>query len=106
MKIEKGEKDIMSGISDLLQNYVEETTKKIVDNPRDVKVTSSVSTKAVILQIKVAQSDCGKIIGKRGRTIDALKVLSLAIKNTNYPDDSRRVLLEVLEDEDSSFSYR
>lgn len=96
----------MSGISDLLQKYVEDTTKQIVDNPDDVMVTSSISTKAVILQIKVAQSDCGKIIGKRGRTIDALKVLSLAIKNTNYPDDSRRVLLEVLEDEDSSFSYR
>lgn len=96
----------MSGMSDLLQNYVEETTKQIVDSPSDVNISSSISTKAVILQIKVAQSDCGKIIGKRGRTIDALKVLCLAIKNTNYPEDSRRVLLEVLEDENSSFSYK
>jgi predicted RNA-binding protein YlqC (UPF0109 family) len=96
----------MSGMSDLLQAYVEETTRKIVDNPNDVSINSSTSTKAVILQIKVAQSDCGKIIGKRGRTIDALKVLCLAIKNTNYPDDSRRVLLEVLEDENTSFSYK
>lgn len=96
----------MSGMSDLLQSYVEETTKKIVDSPDDVRITSSISTKAVIIQIKVAQSDCGKIIGKRGRTIDALKVLCLAIKNTNFPEDSRRVLLEVLEDENSSFSYK
>lgn len=96
----------MSGMSDLLQNYVEDTTKRIVDKPSDVRVSVSVSTKAVILQIKVSQSDCGKIIGKRGRTIDALKVLCLAIKNTNFPDDSRRVMIEVLEDENSGYSYK
>lgn len=96
----------MSGMSDLLQGYVEDTTKRIVDNPNDVNVHASISTKAVILQIKVAQSDCGKIIGKGGRTIDALKILCLAIKNTNFPDDSRRVMLEVLEDENTSFSYK
>ena len=96
----------MSGMSDILQSFVEETTKQIVDSPNDVCVNSSISTKAVILQIKVAQTDCGKIIGKRGRTIDSMKVLCLAIKNTNFPEDSRRVLLEVLEDEDTSFSYK
>jgi hypothetical protein len=96
----------MSGMADLLRDYVEETTKQIVDSPAEVEVGSSVSTKAIILQIRVAQNDCGKIIGKRGRTIDALKVLCLAIKNTNFPEDSRRVMLEVLEDEDSSFSYK
>lgn len=96
----------MSGMSDLLQNYVEDTTKRIVDKPSDVQVSVSVSTKAVILQVKVSQSDCGKIIGKRGRTIDALKVLCLAIKNTNFPDDSRRVMIEVLEDENSGYSYK
>lgn len=96
----------MSGMSDILQNFVEETTKQIVDTPDDVYVNSSISTKAVILQIKVAQTDCGKIIGKRGRTIDSMKILCLAIKNTNFPEDSRRVLLEVLEDEDTSFSYK
>lgn len=95
----------MGEMSDRLQKYVEETTRKVVDKPESVEVSSSVSTKAIIIQVKVDQSDCGKIIGKRGRTIDALKVLCLAIKNTNYPDDSRRVMLEVLEDENSSFSY-
>lgn len=96
----------MSSISDMLKDYVERETKSIVDNPDEVSVSASVSTKAVIIQIKVAQSDCGKIIGKRGRTIDAMKVLCLAKKNTNFPEDSRRVLLEVLEDENSSFCYK
>jgi len=96
----------MSGMSDLLQSYVAETTKKIVDNPDEVQVSSSISTKAVILQIRVAQADCGKIIGKRGKTIDSMKVICLAMKNTNFPEDSRRVMLEVLEDENTSFSYK
>jgi predicted RNA-binding protein YlqC (UPF0109 family) len=102
----KGRIKIMSGMSDLLQSYVAETTKKIVDNPDEVQVSSSISTKAVILQIRVAQSDCGKIIGKRGKTIDSIKVICLAMKNTNFPEDSRRVMLEVLEDENTSFSYK
>ena len=95
----------MSEMSNLIQDYVESTTKAVVDKPETVEVSVSISTKAIIIQIRVDQSDCGKIIGKRGRTIDALKVLCLAIKNTNYPDDSRRVMLEVLEDENSDFSY-
>ena len=84
----------------------EQTTKQIVDMPEDVKVNASVSTKAVIIQIEVNNNDCGKIIGKRGKTIDSLKVICLAMKNTNYPSDSRRVLLEVLEDENSEYTYR
>ena len=96
----------MGEMSQLLKDYVESSTKSVVDNPDSVEVNVSISTKAIIIQIKVDSDDCGKIIGKRGRTIDALKVLCLAIKNTNYPDDSRRVMLEVLEDENTKFSYK
>lgn len=96
----------MGEMSTLLQDYVEYTTKKLVDYPEEVSVNSSVSTKAIIIQLKVAKSDCGKIIGKKGRTIEALKILCLAVKNTNFSNDTRRVLLEVLEDENSNFSNK
>ena len=89
----------------MLKEQVESFTKLVVDTPDEVRVSSSVSTKAVIIQIKVEKQDCGKIIGKRGRTIEALKVLVLAVKNTQFPEDSRRIMLEVLEDENSSFTY-
>lgn len=95
----------MAGMSEMLKDYVEETTRMVVDNPDEVEVNASVSTKTVIIQIKVEKSDCGKIIGKRGRTIDSLKVICMAIKNTQFPEDSRRVSLEVLEDENSDFCY-
>jgi len=69
-----------------------------VDKPDSVKVSESITTKAVIIQIRVDANDCGKIIGKHGRTIEALKVVCLRAKNNLFPNDSRRVLIEVLED--------
>ncbi len=95
----------MSGMTELLKSVVEFNTKNIVDKPEDVDVNVSISTKAIIVQIEVDNSDCGKIIGKRGKTIDSLKVICLATKNTKFPDDSRRVLLEVIEDENSGYTY-
>ncbi len=95
----------MGEMSELLKDYVEKSTKLVVDKPESVDVSASISTKAIIIQIKVDKYDCGKIIGKRGRTIESLKIICLAVKNTNFPDDSRRVIIEVLEDEDTSFSY-
>lgn len=92
-------------ISEVLGCFVTETTKNLVDNPEDVDVFVSVSTKNVIIQIKASKSDLGKVIGKKGRTIDALKILTLAIKNTTFPQDIRKVSLEVLEDENSSFNF-
>ena len=90
-------------MSEILQDFVYSTIKLIVDNPESIKTTATVSTKSVIVQIKSEQEDLGKIIGKKGRTIESLKVLTLAIKNTQFPRDTRRVVLEIIEDESSSF---
>lgn len=96
----------MSRMSELLKSYIESTTKQLVDKPDDVTVNVVTSTKSVIVQIKVAKTDCGKVIGKKGRTIDAMKVIALAIKNTHFSDDIRKVSLEILEDESSGFSLK
>ena len=93
----------MNSMSELLNGYVTDTVKRLVDNPNEVDISITVSTKSVIVQIKSMKDDLGKIIGKKGRTIDALKVITLAIKNTHFPRDIRRVSLEIIEDESSSF---
>ena len=95
----------MKSISELLQEYIANTVKMIVDRPDDVDVNVSISTKNVIVQIQVHKTDCGKIIGKKGRTIESLKIISAAIKNTNFPRDARLVSIEVLEDENDSYHY-
>ena len=96
----------MSEMNELIKDFVKATTKKLVDYPDDIKVSVSVSTKNVIVQIETDKSDSGKVIGKKGRTIEALKILTLAIKNTNFPNDRKKVSIELLEDEDSKYCYR
>jgi len=96
----------MGEMTNVLKEYIEFTVKLIVDNPEDVKLQISLSTKTVIVQICVNKSDIGKVIGRKGRIIEALKILCLSIKNTKYSDDIRKILLEVIEDEDSNFSYK
>lgn len=93
-------------MSELLKSYVEDTTKKLVDNVDEVSVSVVISTKSVIIQIKTAKADCGKVIGKRGRTVEAIKIIALAIKNTHHPEDNRRVSVEIIEDESSGFNYQ
>ena len=96
----------MTNMTDILKETVESIAKNLVDKPNDVKVNAITSTKSIIVQIKTAKEDTGKVIGKKGRTIDALKIIASAIKNTQFNADSRRVIVEVLEDENSAFSYK
>lgn len=92
-------------MSEMIKDYIVKTAKMIVDRPDDVDVNVSISTKNVIVQIQVHKTDCGKIIGKKGRTIESLKVIASAIKNTNFPRDARLVSIEVLEDENDAYNY-
>lgn len=94
------------GMSEVLSEFIESTIKKIVDKSELVRVTVNVSTKNIIIQIGAGKGDLGKIIGKKGRNIEALKIIASAIKNTKYPEDTRNVSLEILEDEQSKFTTK
>jgi len=91
------------GITDSIKNFVVGIVKLIVDNPSGVDATVSTTTKSIVVQIKADQSDLGKIIGKRGRTIDALKILTSVVKNTQFLGDTKDVFVEIIEDEKSDF---
>ncbi len=87
----------MSNASEMLHEYILYMVRNVVDKPEEVKVHISVSTKNIIIQIECNKSDLGKIIGKSGRTIGSLQILALAVKNTKFPDDNKKVSIEVLE---------
>jgi len=93
-------------ITEILENYVLGTIKQIVDLPEEAQVIIAISTKSVIVQIKVDKNDCGKVIGKKGRIVEALKTIVLAIKSSKFPGDTRKVLIEVLEDEQTDFNHQ
>lgn len=86
-------------MKDIVENFVTDTCKLLVDTPDEVVVDIIATTKAILGQIRVAKGDYGKVIGKKGRTISSLKVITNAVKNANFPDDNRKVLLEIVEDE-------
>jgi len=90
-------------ILELLKNFVHETVSYLVTNKEAVNVEVTVSTKALIFQVDVDQPDCGKVIGKHGRTIEAIKLLLLSIKNTYFTNDKRKIFLEVIEDINSTY---
>lgn len=94
------------GIQDEIKDFVDFLVKNLVDKKDEVKVETSVSTKSILVQIKTAKDDCGKVIGRQGRTIDALKIITLAAKNTKFPGDSKSISIEILEDENYSFKKK
>ena len=55
-----------------MKELVEVIAKSLVDNPDEVEVTEKESGKALVLELKVAPSDMGKVIGKQGRIAKAI----------------------------------
>jgi len=72
---------------------VEIIAKALVDNPEQVEVNEVEGTQSIIIELKVAEEDMGKIIGKQGRIAKAIRtvVKAAAIK------ENKRVVVEILQ---------
>ena len=62
-----------------VESLARDIVKSIVDDPKNVLVTSSPSEDGLLIEIKVGQDDVGKIIGRQGRVANALRVLIKAV---------------------------
>ena len=58
-----------------MKELVESIAKSLVDNPDRVQVTQIEGEQSTILELKVAPEDLGKIIGKQGRNVQAVRVI-------------------------------
>ena len=56
-----------------MKELVEVIAKALVDDPDSVVVTEREDKKATVLEVKVADSDMGKVIGKQGRIAKAIR---------------------------------
>ena len=76
----------------MLRELVECIAKSLVDNPEMVQVTEINGEQSLILELKVAPEDMGKVIGKQGRIAKAIRtvVKAAAIK------DNKRVVVEIV----------
>jgi predicted RNA-binding protein YlqC (UPF0109 family) len=65
----------------------------LVDDPEQVQVNEIKSTQTVVLELRVAKSDMGKVIGKQGKTAHAIRTLL----NAASGKAGKRHMLEILE---------
>ncbi len=76
-----------------MKDLVEFIARALVDNPDQVVVTESGGERTTVLELRVASSDLGKIIGREGRTAKAMRT----ILNGASTKMNRRAVLEILE---------
>ena len=58
-----------------MKELVESIVKAIVDHPDDVKVNEVSGEMTTIIELRVAPSDMGKVIGRQGRTAKAIRTI-------------------------------
>ena len=77
-----------------MKEFVEYIVKNLVDNPDKVRINEIGGTNTIILELSAEKSDIGKIIGKKGKTINAIRTLLMSVASRN----GLRVNLEILEE--------
>jgi predicted RNA-binding protein YlqC (UPF0109 family) len=76
------------------REFVEYIVKYLVDRPEEVKVTEKKGTGTTIYNLHVSKGDMGKVIGKHGQTITAIRFLLNAISGKVH----RFAILELIEE--------
>ena len=81
------------GRRELMKELLELIAKALVDHPDEIEVTEIEGEQTTVLELKVAQEDLGKVIGKQGRTARSIRTI-LAASGMKL---RKRVVLEILE---------
>ncbi len=76
-----------------MRELIEYIAKSLVDNPEEVKVSEVEGEVTSVIELRVAKSDLGKVIGKEGRTARAMRTL-LTAASTKI---KKRAVLEIIE---------
>ncbi len=76
-----------------MKDLISTIARAIVDNPEQVSVTEIEGAHTSVLKLKVAKSDIGKVIGKKGRTAGAIRTILVGVSGKA----KKRVVLEILE---------
>ncbi|MBO5259958.1 MAG: KH domain-containing protein [Agathobacter sp.] len=76
-----------------MKELVEVIAKALVDSPEEVVVTQTENDKAIVLELRVAQSDMGKVIGKQGRIAKAIRSVVKAAASK----EDKKVIVEIMQ---------
>jgi len=80
--------------TEAFRDLAEFIVESLVDNPDQVSVKEIATDRTVIVEVQVASSDMGRVIGRGGTVVNSIRTLLqvLAVK------EDKRVSLEILED--------
>ena len=76
-----------------MKELLEVIAKSLVDNPEEVVVTETSNERSILLELRVAQSDMGKVIGKQGRIAKAIRSVVKAAASK----EDRKVIVEIMQ---------
>lgn len=66
--------------------------KSLVEFPDEVVVNEKISGDVVVLELSVAQSDMGKVIGRQGKVAKAIRTVMRAVANL----ENKRVIIDII----------
>ncbi len=75
-----------------MKELVEVIAKSLVDNPEEVVVTEKENGKTLLVELKVAPTDMGKVIGKQGRIAKAIRSVVKAAASR----EDKKVIVDIL----------
>lgn len=76
-----------------MKELVEVIAKALVENPDEVVVTQKEEGKHITLELHVAPSDMGKVIGKQGRIAKSIRTVMKAAAN----HENKKVIVEIVQ---------
>ena len=76
-----------------MDELLEFLTRSLVDDQDAVDVTTAEEGDAIVLELRVAEDDVGQVIGRRGRTISALRTVMRAVGASQ----DQRVLVDLVD---------
>ena len=77
-----------------MKDLVEVIAKSLVENPDKVVVTQKEDDRAIVVELKVAQADMGKVIGKQGRIAKAIR----SVVKAASANETKKVLVDIVQE--------
>ena len=75
-----------------MRELVETIAKALVEHPDEVVVTEKTSGRSILIELQVAPSDMGKVIGKQGRIAKAIRSVVKAAASR----DDKKVIIDIV----------
>jgi hypothetical protein len=76
-----------------MKDLITEIVKALVDHPEEVSVSEVGGSHTTVLEVRVAKTDMGKVIGKQGRTAQAIRAIMSAVAGKSR----KRYIMEIVE---------